>query len=148
MTPGTQASQRDAHSILELVRSIPLDRQRVRIVAKHGLTDEEAEKWLDEYRKWVALRRCFEGAYMVPTAVVDEVWHEHIVDTRRYTDFCERVFGRYLHHEPIIDPSENQSKSAKQAFTFTKQMWAKCFGSDPMRSEMADCSETNSPCQG
>ena len=33
---------------------------------------------------------------------VDEFWHTHILQTMKYTQDCETVFGKYLHHEPHI----------------------------------------------
>lgn len=37
-----------------------------------------------------------------PTQVVDIFWHTHILFTRKYFSDCEAVFGRYLHHEPVL----------------------------------------------
>lgn len=36
----------------------------------------------------------------MPSKAVDVAWHEFILLTREYTTFCDRAFGRYLHHEP------------------------------------------------
>ena len=36
----------------------------------------------------------------MPSKAVDEAWHEMILITREYTYFCDRAFGRYLHHNP------------------------------------------------
>lgn len=36
----------------------------------------------------------------VPSKAMDHAWHEFIVMTREYADFCQRAFGRYLHHTP------------------------------------------------
>jgi hypothetical protein len=33
---------------------------------------------------------------------VDEFWHTHILQTMKYADDCERVFGNFLHHNPHI----------------------------------------------
>jgi hypothetical protein len=33
---------------------------------------------------------------------VDEFWHTHILQTMKYADDCERVFGTFLHHEPHV----------------------------------------------
>jgi hypothetical protein len=40
------------------------------------------------------------GLIGMPSKAVDEAWHEMILMTRDYTEFCERAFGRYLHHTP------------------------------------------------
>ncbi len=31
---------------------------------------------------------------------IDNMWHEFILITRDYHDFCHHYFGRFLHHEP------------------------------------------------
>jgi hypothetical protein len=36
----------------------------------------------------------------MPSRVVDEAWHEFITFTRAYAEFCQRAFGRFLHHQP------------------------------------------------
>jgi hypothetical protein len=36
----------------------------------------------------------------MPSRAVDIAWHEMILMTRAYHEFCERAFGHYLHHSP------------------------------------------------
>lgn len=36
----------------------------------------------------------------MPSKVVDDLWHEFILMTKDYHDFCEKAFGKYLHHNP------------------------------------------------
>ncbi len=33
---------------------------------------------------------------------MDEVWHAHILDTRRYAADCDCVFGEFIHHYPYF----------------------------------------------
>jgi hypothetical protein len=33
---------------------------------------------------------------------IDEMWHEFILFTKDYTNFCQHYFGEYLHHLPNI----------------------------------------------
>jgi len=42
------------------------------------------------------------GSRMVsmPSQVVDVAWHEFILFTRNYAQFCQRGLGRFLHHVP------------------------------------------------
>ena len=44
----------------------------------------------------------------MPSRVVDEAWHEFITFTRAYDEFCQRAFGRFLHHQPeyLMEPSQ------------------------------------------
>jgi hypothetical protein len=36
----------------------------------------------------------------MPSQVVDVAWHEFILFTRQYQEFCKTAFGRFLHHTP------------------------------------------------
>ena len=46
---------------------------------------------------------------------VDEFWHTHILQTIKYSEDCERVFGSYLHHNPHVGerkPEDLQKRAA------------------------------------
>ncbi|MDT5018831.1 MAG: hypothetical protein QOD39_4991 [Mycobacterium sp.] len=36
----------------------------------------------------------------MPSHAVDEAWHGLILCTARYSAFCDRAYGRFLHHHP------------------------------------------------
>jgi hypothetical protein len=36
----------------------------------------------------------------MPSHAVDEAWHGFILCTARYAAFCDRAYGRFLHHHP------------------------------------------------
>ncbi|WP_162085795.1 glycine-rich domain-containing protein [Sulfuriferula nivalis] len=36
----------------------------------------------------------------MPSQAVDMAWHEFIIFTKAYQDFCNKALGRYLHHTP------------------------------------------------
>ena len=36
----------------------------------------------------------------MPSQVADALWHEFILSTRLYEEFCRRAFGKMLHHTP------------------------------------------------
>lgn len=58
-----------------------------------------AEKW---YRRFLFLVAKYPNEVIVPTKEVDEIWHAHILDTRKYEQDCEHIFGGYLHHFPYL----------------------------------------------
>jgi hypothetical protein len=37
----------------------------------------------------------------MPSQVVDVAWHEFILFTRAYEQFCQQALGRFLHHTPV-----------------------------------------------
>lgn len=44
----------------------------------------------------------------MPSQVVDELWHEFILYTKNYQTFCQKAFGRYMHHTPAAVLGTNQ----------------------------------------
>jgi len=38
----------------------------------------------------------------MPSQVVDDLWHEFILYTRNYQQFCRKAFGRFFHHTPAV----------------------------------------------
>lgn len=38
----------------------------------------------------------------MPSQVVDDLWHEFILFTRDYANFCQAAFGNFLHHTPAV----------------------------------------------
>ncbi len=38
---------------------------------------------------------------VTPSHLVDKAWHTHIIHTMQYMGFCEKHFGRYIHHTPL-----------------------------------------------
>ena len=48
----------------------------------------------------------------MPSQVVDDLWHELILYTRHYEQFCSRAFGRFLHHTPAVVLSSAHENNA------------------------------------
>ena len=40
---------------------------------------------------------------IVPTKDADQIWHHHILDTRKYQKDCKNFFGRMIHHYPYLE---------------------------------------------
>lgn len=38
----------------------------------------------------------------MPSQVVDELWHQFILYTKNYEQFCRHAFGGFLHHTPAV----------------------------------------------
>ena len=48
----------------------------------------------------------------MPSRVVDDLWHEFILDTREYSAFCKQAFGAYFHHIPAAKMTPGISRDA------------------------------------
>jgi uncharacterized membrane protein YgcG len=55
----------------------------------------------------------------MPSRLVDEAWHEFILDSLSYTRFCDNAFGEYLHHTP----DEAMSTPMPDALGETVRAW-------------------------
>ena len=63
--------------------------------------DRQVTLALDGLRAWYLACLDAKGEQLgMPSRVVDIAWHEMILFTREYHAFCDRAFGRYLHHSP------------------------------------------------
>jgi hypothetical protein len=47
----------------------------------------------------------------MPSQVVDDLWHEFILYTRHYSEFCRRAFGGFLHHTPAAALGKSPTKN-------------------------------------
>jgi hypothetical protein len=52
------------------------------------------------YRSFLYLLWKYPEEKIVPTPEVDVFWHMHILDTKKYAEDCETIFGRFIHHNP------------------------------------------------
>lgn len=65
------------------------------------LSDEEIDIVFDALRDYFHI--CNLGRkrmVSMPSQVVDVAWHEFILFTRTYKNFCNKAIGRFLHHTP------------------------------------------------
>ena len=54
----------------------------------------------------------------MPSRVVDAMWHEFILHTRSYRDWCELALGRFLHHTPaeVLGPQAATNDGLRRAW--------------------------------
>lgn len=91
-----------------------------------------AEKW---YRRFLFLACKYPGKEVVPTKDIDEIWHMHLLDSRKYLEDCQAVFGTYLHHFPYFGVRGKEDKqNLEQAFLQTLALFELHFGESPADS--------------
>lgn len=47
--------------------------------------------------------------FIMPSKMVDELWHNFMLDSRHYEKFCTLAFGRTLHHKPGENTKGNKN---------------------------------------
>ena len=97
--------------------------------ARHeSLDDREVERVYEGLREWFLASLQANGTMIgMPSRVVDDAWHEFILMTRLYHGFCDKAFGKYLHHTP----NAVASTSARSAIPHT----LKCLRQAKLASE-------------
>ena len=74
-----------------------------RIAREHRVGEPVARTWLEEALRFLE-RAATAGRMIEPTADADRAWHEFILFTRDYEQYCQECFGRFIHHEPYGEP--------------------------------------------
>lgn len=69
-----------------------------RLVGEYELGREEANVLFADTLKFLALTEG--GIKLSPPARIDLGWHNFILHTREYAEFCQSCFGHFIHHEP------------------------------------------------
>ncbi|CAG9932403.1 glycine-rich domain-containing protein [Candidatus Nitrotoga arctica] len=98
----------------------------------YGWSFDKAIEVAEEYRRFLALCLLFPDDSMVPSNVVDDFWHLHILDTQKYAVDCENFFGYFLHHFPYFGMRGNHDeKNLEIAWYATLDAYKMTFGSTP-----------------
>lgn len=59
----------------------------------------------------------------MPSKVVDLAWHEFILHTQHYSQFCKKAFGYFLHHSPTAAVSKNVQVQQESASNGMRSAW-------------------------
>jgi hypothetical protein len=93
-----------------------------------ALQCEDAEL---EYKKFLALKRTYPEKEIVPNKQVDLFWHQHILDTQKYAEDCEIIFGYFMHHFPYFGmKNEEDMQNLVDAFEETRALYALHFAGE------------------
>ena len=99
---------------------------------------EEIEQAYEEFLKFVLLQKKSEKPIAMMSKRVDEVWHQFILFTKEYKDFCEVNLGFFLHHSPGIESNPVSKESEIRFF----DLYNEYFG------ELNDIWQKSSTCDG
>lgn len=97
-----------------------------------GIAAAQLDTMAAEYRKFLALHLAFPDAVIVPCKIVDEIWHQHILDTAAYRRDCDAIFGRFLDHYPYFGMrDEAEAQELSDAYGDTLALYRDAFGEPP-----------------
>ncbi len=61
------------------------------------------------------------------SAEIDPFWHAHMIDSKRYTRFCDEAIGEYLHHEPLDKAQGDLMLGAARLYRYTVEVLNRSF---------------------
>ncbi|WP_445355501.1 glycine-rich domain-containing protein [Microbulbifer sp. EKSA008] len=96
----------------------PSLKQRVKNKYPH-LSNKQLGMVLDGLREYFIICQTA-GRQMVamPSQVIDVAWHEFILSTQMYRNFCNKSFGHFLHHTPneVMPDKDTASEGIKRVW--------------------------------
>ena len=105
-----------------------------------GFTPQMLARAEMDYRRFLHPHILYPEMELVPTKMIDEVWHQHILDTRAYSGDCERIFGHFLHHYPYFGMNgEEDKQNLESSFEKTQDVWIEEFGEPMFELEAVRC---------
>jgi hypothetical protein len=99
-----------------------------RIAKENYWTQNFTKKAILEYKKFMYLAATSD--FMVsPSEIVDVVWHQHLIFTQSYQDFCG-ILGKQIQHVPSTH-NRDEFEKFRTAKERTKKLYAEVFGEQP-----------------
>lgn len=121
--------------ILKSLESLDLEPIMVKAIDK-----EEGYGWdinfvkivASEYKKFLTLCIAHPDEPIVPSSIIDKLWHLHILDTQKYQDDCQKYVGYFLHHFPYFGMrGDDDKKNLITSWENTLLLYEEMFGQIP-----------------
>lgn len=125
------------------VAGIDLEMVKMKLQDKEeglGWTIDQSNEAEVEYKRYLHLTKKFPDESLVPHSIMDDMWHQHILDTRAYHKDSDMIFGEYLHHFPYFGlRSALDKQDLIDSFDKTQMIYANEFGEDMIKDESSHC---------
>ena len=128
LSPGSRMAERRLWILAQLDLE-PIIVKAMDTEEGHGWALDFACRVSREYRRFLIL--CLENPDdpVVPSTLVDDFWHLHILDTQKYAEDCDRCFGEMLHHFPYFGMrGDDDAANLRKAWLKTLSLYQSTFG--------------------
>ncbi len=104
-----------------------------RVVKDHSIAFEQAELIIDGALGFLKLCGDHPDQRFAPSPEVDIGWHTFLLYTYGYQEFCQRVAGRFIHHEPNdqsgksfdgLNRKETAAFMKERGVSFNQALWS------------------------
>jgi hypothetical protein len=121
--------------VIAAIHALELESVKLRVMDPklgEGWTREYADSIETAYKTYLTMLVKYQdhAEDILLSEDVDEFWHTHILQTFKYADDCQNVFGKFLHHAPHVGEvtAEDIEKRVALAET-TRALYEREFGS-------------------
>jgi hypothetical protein len=106
-TMQARLTTKPEHEVIAAIQVLDLESVKLRLMDPElgkNWSRAYAESIEAAYKRYLAMLVKYQDAAedIMLSKDVDEFWHTHILQTIKYAEDCERVFGTFLHHNPHI----------------------------------------------
>jgi len=134
---------KDVEQVVAAIQALDLDPIKLKLMDAEegqGWSREYVERMELAYRRFLTLLVRFPDETIAPTKDLDKFWHGHILDTMKYAEDCENVFGFFLHHFPYFGMrGEDDAANLRAAGKNMHSLYEREFG-EALPSGAAFCS--------
>ena len=118
--------------IIELLggKNAPVRAFANKIMKKHRLPRAFTFRAIEEYKKFVYLG-VISDFIVTPSKYIDLIWHEHLLFSKAYREFCNEVIHYQFDHQPELISSEDQTELFTVQYLETLDLYRKEFGMEP-----------------
>ena len=121
--------------VISAIQALDLEPVKLRAMDAElgeGWTREYADSIEAAYRNYLTMLVKYQddAEDILLSKDVDEFWHTHILQTIKYTEDCEKVFGNFLHHSPHVgerSPADLEKRAGLAEKT--RRLYVREFGS-------------------
>ena len=125
-------TDRPVEQVVAAIRALDLEPIKFKLMDPEegeGWSRQHADRTELAYKQFLTLFVTHPEEALAPSKDVDKFWHGHILDTLKYAEDCETVFGYFLHHFPYFgmrgaEDAANQARAAEA----TRRLYRQEFG--------------------
>jgi hypothetical protein len=101
-----------------------------KIMKKHHLPRAFTFRAIEEYKKFVYLG-VISDFIVTPSKYIDLIWHEHLLFSKAYREFCSDVIDYQFDHQPELVAMEEQTELFTIQYLETLDLYRSEFGMEP-----------------
>ena len=98
---------RPVDEVISAIQALDLESVKLRVMDAElgeGWTRNYAENVEAAYKRYLTMQVKYpdDAEDILLSKDVDEFWHTHILQTIKYSEDCQTIFGNFLHHNPHV----------------------------------------------